>query len=520
MISLGGKELHNIVNGSDARVALSTAVRLLADSVRGTLGPNARTVLLQQEGRPPSVLNDGVKIVSAVKSNDPAVQASLDLIRQVALEAQQASGDGTTTATILAEALVEGYSRVESDSRDEYDPSNMPLFVNYVEGKISDMKWEINMDDEELVDLQRVATIAANNDAWIGELITDMFASIGADGLVNLKVGSDDHTTWSTTTGCEVPMSYASPMFCNNDRRTFEVDNPLFIITKEIIEDFEDLTPALEIAIENNRPLVIVCQDIKGVALSNLIANVVGGVVRACALRVPRTDPDEWFDDLSALTGGKIHFESDMETGISHAVEGAGHFGSAERITVGHATTTIVAGERTERLKNHLDGLKTQADEADHPFSREKLLTRHSRLAQHMATIHIGGFSEAEIRETRERVDDAVNATRLAIKGGVVVGAGWTLYTIAKEIRNNTVFSDALKAPMNTLHNNMPSKTNSFKWESDSYLNTKTNTMQPTDGATVLDPALVVLNSLKAAVSIARLVLTTDTIILAEPQEL
>jgi len=514
LICLGGKELHNIVNGSEARLALSTAVRLLADSVRGTLGPNARTVLVQQEGRPPSVLNDGVKIVSAVKSNDPAVQASLDLIRQVALEAQQASGDGTTTATILAEALVENYSRVERN------PSDMSLFVNHVENEINGMKWEINMDDEELLDLQRVATIAANNDEWIGELITDMFASIGADGLVNLKVGSDDHTTWSKTTGCEVPMYYASPMFSNNDRRTFEVDNPLFIITKETIEEFDDLTPALEVAIENNRPLIIICEDIKGVALSNLIANVVGGVVRACALRIPRNDGDEWFDDLSALTGGKIHFESEKETGIAHAVVGAGHFGSAERITVGHATTTIVAGERTDRLKGHLDGLITQANEADHPFSREKLLTRHSRLGQHMATIHIGGFSEAEIRETRERVDDAVNATRLALKGGVVVGAGWTLYTIAKQVLDNTPFSDALKAPMNTLQQNMSGKNNPFKWGENYYLNTKTDEMEPTESATVLDPALVVLNSLKAAVSIARLVLTTDTIILAEPQEL
>ena len=506
--------MHNIVSEGEARKALSTAVRLLADSVRGTLGPNARTVLVQQEGRPPTVLNDGVKIVSAVKSNDPAVQASLDLIRQVALEAQQASGDGTTTATILAEALVENYSRVMRD------PSDMTLFVNHVEEKINGMKWLIDSrDDENLVDLQRVATIAANNDEWIGELITDMFAAIGEDGLVNLKVGSEDHTTWSKTTGCEVPMYYASPMFSNNDRRTFEVDNPLFIITKETIEDFDDLTPALEIAIENNRPLVIVCQDIKGVALSNLIANVVGGVVRACALRIPRTDADEWFDDLKALTGGGIHFESEKGTGIANAVEGGGHFGSAERITVGHATTTIVAGERTEQLQNHIHGLANQAKAADHAFSREKLLTRRSRLAQHMATIHIGGFSEAEIRETRERVDDAVNATRLALKSGVVVGAGWTLYSIARTT-NNAAFANALKAPMNALHANGAPKEHVFKWGEEYYLNTKTGEMQPIDEAEVLDPALVVLNSLKAAVSIARLVLTTDTIILAEPQGL
>lgn len=516
MICLGGKELHNIVNGSKAREALATAVRLLADSVRGTLGPNARTVLVQQEGRPPSVLNDGVKIVSAVKSNDPAVQASLDLLRQVALEAQQASGDGTTTATILAEALVEGYSRTESD------PSDMADWVASVSDWMDESTWNIDMGDEELTDLQRVATIAANNDEWIGELITDMFGVIGADGLVNLKVGSSDHCHWSQTIGCEIPMYYASPMFSNNDRRTFEADNPLFLITKETIEEFDDLTPALEVAIENNRPLIIICEDIKGVALSNLIANVVGGVVRACALRIPRNDPDEWFDDLCALTESWMHFESEQETGIAHAVAGAGHFGSAERIVVGHATTTIIAGERTQRLDNHLTGLITQADEADHPFSREKLLTRHSRLARRMATIHIGGFSEAEIRETRERVDDAVNATRLALKGGVVVGAGWTLYHVAKEMEGEGdigAFTSALKAPMLTLHNNAPKHFNGG-WAEDMYFNTKTGEMQPTEDAEVLDPALVVLNSLKAAVSIARLVLTTDTIILNQPQEL
>lgn len=505
--------MHNIVNGSDARVALSTAVRLLADSVRGTLGPNARTVLLQQEGRPPSVLNDGVKIVSAVKSNDPAVQASLDLIRQVALEAQQASGDGTTTATILAEALVENYSRVNRN------PSDMPLFVNHVENKISDMKWEINMDDEELVDLQRVATIAANNDEWIGELITDMFASIGADGLVNLKVGSDDHTTWSKTTGCEVPMYYASPMFCNNDRRTFEVDNPLFIITKEIIEDFDDLTPALEVAIENNRPLVIICQDIKGVALSNLIANVVGGVVKACAVRIPRTDPEEWFEDIQALVGGNIFFSSENGTGIVNAVAGKQQFGSAERVTISPNSMVIVAGFETPLLLAHLDGLDCQVNDADHPFLREKLLTRTARLDSKMASIYIGGFTDAEIRETRERIDDAVNATRLAFKDGVVVGGGWSLNTLSKITSLPKPFVAALKRPLEALvHNGKVG--GGLIWGEEYYLNTKTGEMEHIDRAVVLDPTSVVINSLKAAVSIARLMILTDSIILKEPNTL
>ncbi len=501
----------NVIHGQDAKKALLKAINLVGDSVIGTLGPNARTVLVQHEGHPPSVLNDGVKIASSIRSSDPAVQVGIELFRQVALEAQQASGDGTTTATLIAQALCEHYFNSEDPVT---DAQVLKTLLRSAVEELEQLSTPVDMDDEELVQLEAVATIAANNDKELGGLITDMFQSIGADGLVNLKVGSEEYCYWESVSGSEMPSPYVSPMMCNTNKRTFEQDNPLFIITKEVIEDFDDLTPALEVAIENGRPLVIICQDIKGVALSNLIANVVGGVVNACAIRIPRNDSDEWFEDLNALVGGKIFFSSEKGTGITNAVAGEGQFGSAERIVVGQDTTVIVAGKKSDGLKGHLVGLKEQAESATHPFLQEKLLTRHARLDSNMASIYIGGFSEAEIRETRERVDDAVNATRLAIKNGVLVGGGWSLHHVAQMFPYDNFFKWALETPMRTLRENgrgfVP---NGMGWE-EYYLNTKTEQLEEVANATVLDPTSVVINSLKAAVSIARLMLLTDTIIL------
>lgn len=511
--------MSNLVVGKEARQALNEAINLVAEAVEGTLGPSARTVLVTGKDRPPQVLNDGVKIVNSVRSDDPAVQAGVELFRQVAREAQQASGDGTTTATLLARAICNQFFDSENPFR---DAEKLDKFLLESQTYLKSIVKEIDMEDEELTDLQTVATIASNNDSVIGELITDMFQEIGSDGLVNLKVSATEHCYWENTIGCEIPTTYVSPMLCNTRKRTFEHDNPLFLITTESIEEFDDLTPALEVAIENNRPLIIVCQDIKGVALSNLIANVVGGVVKAVAVKIPRTDPQEWYDDIQSIVGGKVFFSSEKGTGISSATTGEGDFGSCERIVIDENSMVIVAGNVTEQLKNHLVGLKEQAEKSSHSFHKEKFLTRIARLESSMASIYIGGFSEAEIRETRERVDDAVNATRLALKGGVVVGGGWALSwllqhfqeyhwlnTPAVTLMKNSWSNDASNFTADTMNYN-------YKFDSELYFNAKTKCYESINEAKVLDPYLVTLNSLKAAVSIARLMLLTDKIVLSE----
>lgn len=532
--------MSNVVMGEEAKAAFLEAINLVADAVEGTLGPMARTVLVTHPERPPTVLNDGVKIVSSVQSDKPAVQAAVQLFRQAALEAQQASGDGTTTATLLARAICNAYADHPNKVVAAQEIAQLTdETVAYIERQSDEIDFDALTDDVHEVEhewdkleqrLKFVASVAANNDEYLGELVSEIFLELGADALVNLKVGSGDHCIWENAVGSDIPTTFVSPMFCNTNKRTVEYHNPLFILTQTVIEDFDDLTPALEVAVTENRPLIIVCQDIKGVALSNLIANHVGGVVKACAIKVPHADPLAWLEDIQALVGGKMFFDADGHT-IADAVAGKSMFGSAERITISEKETVIVAGEvGRDLLPAHLDGLRTQAEVASHPFTKEKILTRIARLDSKMASIHIGGFSEAEIRETRERVDDAVNATRLAMKGGTVLGAGVTLarrttVTESPERPRNERWENVLLEPVRVLTKNAgreQSLADIKKLFVQKHYYTKLHTpefhIETQDTCNVYDATLVLVNSLKAAASIARLMLLTDRIVLVGEQ--
>ena len=527
--------MSNVVMGEEAKAALLEAINLVADAVEGTLGPQARTVLVTHPERPPTVLNDGVKIVSAVQSDKPAVQAAVQLFRQAALEAQQASGDGTTTATLLARAICNAYADHPNKVRAAEEIAKLTEeTVEYIERQSDEIDFDALTDDDEWEKLEQrlkfVASVAANNDEYLGELVAEIFTELGPDALVNLKVGSLDHTIWSKALGTSVPTTFVSPMFCNTNRRTVEYHDPLFLLTQTVIEEFEDLMPALEIAVENNRPLIVICQDIKGVALSNLIANHVGGVVKACAIKVPYADPLAWIEDIQALVGGKNFFDAEGHT-IADVVAGSKMLGSADTIKITETETVIVAGEvGKELLPHHVLGLQKQAASANHSFNKEKLLIRVARLNSKIANIHIGGFSEAEIREKRERVDDAVNATRLAMKGGTVHGAGVTLarrttVTERPESPRNERWEKVLLEPVRVLTKNAGSEQSLadirklfvqkhyYKnlHEADFYIETQ-------DTVNVYDATLVLVNSLKAAASIARLMLLTDRIVLVGEQ--
>ena len=532
--------MSNVVMGEEAKAAFLEAINLVADAVEGTLGPQARTVLVTHPERPPTVLNDGVKIVSSVQSEKPAVQAAVQLFRQAALEAQQASGDGTTTATLLARAICNAYADHPNKVRAAQEIAELTdETVAYIERQSDEIDFDALTDDVHEVEhewekleqrLKFVASVAANNDEYLGELVAEIFTELGPDALVNLKVGSLDHTIWSKALGTSVPTTFVSPMFCNTNRRTVEYHDPLFLLTQTVIEEFEDLMPALEIAVENNRPLIVICQDIKGVALSNLIANHVGGVVKACAIKVPYAGPVTWFEDIQALVGGKIFFDAEGHT-VADVVAGKGLLGTADTIRINETETVLIAGSSVvNTLNDHIAGLREQAEAADHSFVKEKLLTRIARLDSKIANIHIGGFSEAEIRETRERVDDAVNATRLAMKGGTVHGAGVTLarrtsVTERPESPRNERWEKVLLEPVRVLTKNAGSEQSLADirklFQQRHYyknLHKAEFYIETQDTVNVYDATLVLVNSLKAAASIARLMLLTDRIVLVGEQ--
>jgi chaperonin GroEL len=522
--------MTNIVKGDEAKRAMYAAIDAIHDAISGTLGPCAKTVVVSGvEGRPPRILNDGVSIVNAVHSDDPATQTAIELFRQISNEAQQVSGDGTTTASVLAHAMVE-YSKKYLNTLDvKTIRADLDSIVHHIEQSSEQLDLD-NEDDESRI--RAVATIAANNDEWLGDVIADMFMAIGENGMVNMKVGSEDHTIWSQESGFSLPVGYASPMFANTPKKECVFDNPLIILADEIVEDFDTLTPALEIAVENSRPIVFMVNDIKGIALSNLIANKLGGIVNACAIRMPKGgyDTESWFSDTAVFSGSLNVFRGfggdDDPLGMSKAEAGKGHFGTVDRIIVKENTTHLIMSSESQsqeykyRKGDTIDVLHQQAEEATHSFDKEKLLARANRLNGTAATIHVGGVTELEIRETRERIDDAVNATRLALKGGVVAGGGWCLVQVLRSIyhssngewlNNYNMWVRVLTAPYRQILTNAgfePVIKEHLSYRFLDALTLKDSTKE------ILDPKQVVINSLKSAVSIVSLIINTDTMVI------
>ena len=521
--------MTNVVTGEDAKAAMLAGITALSDAISGTLGPCAKTVIVSgvMEGRPPRILNDGVSIVNAVRSSDPATQTAIELFRQVSNEAQQASGDGTTTATVLAKSLIDA---VNEHFNEGLTVKEIQRDLDAIVAAIRNQSTEIDLDNERDFDtLCAVATIAANNDKYLGELIGEMFLEIGEDGMVNMKVGSTDSCSWSKESGFTIPAGFASPMFANTPKKECVFDNPLIVLADEVIEDFDKLTPALEVAIENSRPIVFMVTDIKGIALSNLIANKLGGIVNACAIRMPKGgyDSEGWFTDTQAFCassnvfrGFAVKDDEDDPLGIQTAQEGKGHFGTVDRIIVKENTTHFILSDENKNehykaiMATLLSGLNAQAENAEHAFDKEKLLARINRLNGTAATIYIGGVTELEIRETRERIDDAVNATRLALKGGYVEGGGMALVNALRwGIGRTDWWMSVLTAPYRQILSN-----GGFDPVVEDY-----PTYKMLDALTlketvekIIDPTEVVINSLKSAVSIVSLIMNTDTMVIVE----
>ena len=523
--------MTNVVKGDDAKAAMLAGITALSDAISGTLGPCAKTVIVSgvMEGRPPRILNDGVSIVNAVRSNDPAIQTAIELFRQVSNEAQQASGDGTTTATVLAKSMIDAVNRKQSyDNGVTITVKEIQRDLKEIVSHIRNQSSEIHLDEEhDFATLCDVATIAANNDEDLGVMIGEMFLEIGEDGMVNMKVGSTDSCTWSKESGFNIPAGFASPMFANTPQKECVFDNPLIILADEVIEDFDKLTPALEVAVENGRAIVFMVNDIKGIALSNLIANKLGGIVNACAIRMPKGgyDSEGWFSDTKVFCGSDYVFRGfgdDDPMSIKNAKAGEGHFGTVDRIIVKENTTHLIMSDESKdnpyrmRMGELLLGLGAQAESTTHPFDKEKLLARINRLNGTAATIYIGGVTELEIRETRERVDDAVNATRLALKGGYVEGGGmalvWALRSLEYESEKN-LWMSVLTAPFRQIMSNA-----GYTWAVGDYK--KYMMLDALTGKEaerlIIDPTEVVINSLKSAVSIVSLIMNTDTMVIVE----
>ena len=532
MIKLGAKK---IIYGAEAREKLLEGIDTVANAIKVTLGPAARTVVLEKSWGSPSIINDGVTIAKDIELGDPFADMGAKLVKEVASKTQDNAGDGTSTASILAQSLCHhGLENMESGS----SPVELKAgFDAAIEAVVESLK-ERAVPVETGETIKQVATIASNNDDEIGSLIADAVDAVGREGVITVEEAKSIETSLNVVEGMEFNKGYVSPyMITDREKREAVHESPLVLLTDHTINSAQDLLPSLEASVQQKRPLLIVAKDIEGEALATLVLNVVSKVVKAVAVKAPGFGDEisEQLEDIAVLTGAKPLFK---DQGADLKAQGPTSLGSADRVIVGKSKTTIVGGGGDAKAtEERAELLRGQAKLATSKWDREKIEKRVGKLTGGVAVLKIGAATETEVKETKARVDDALNATRAAMAEGVVAGGGVTLLRSRECLKDlassakgdravgiNLVY-EALEAPTRQISENagadgdaVIAKILSSDDENYGY-NARTGEYVDMIGAGILDPAKVTRNALQSAGSIAGMVLTTETLIADDPEQ-
>ena len=524
-----------IIYGAEAREKLLEGIDTVANAIKVTLGPAARTVVLEKSWGSPSIINDGVTIAKDIELGDPFADMGAKLVKEVASKTQDNAGDGTSTASILAQSRCHhGLENMESGS----SPVELKAgFDAAIEAVVESLK-ERAVPVETGETIKQVATIASNNDDEIGSLIADAVDAVGREGVITVEEAKSIETSLNVVEGMEFNKGYVSPyMITDREKREAVHESPLVLLTDHTINSAQDLLPSLEASVQQKRPLLIVAKDIEGEALATLVLNVVSKVVKAVAVKAPGFGDEisEQLEDIAVLTGAKPLFK---DQGADLKAQGPTSLGSADRVIVGKSKTTIVGGGGDAKAtEERAELLRGQAKLATSKWDREKIEKRGGKLTGGVAVLKIGAATETEVKETKARVDDALNATRAAMAEGVVAGGGVTLLRSRECLKDlassakgdravgiNLVY-EALEAPTRQISENagadgdaVIAKILSSDDENYGY-NARTGEYVDMIGAGILDPAKVTRNALQSAGSIAGMVLTTETLIADDPEQ-
>ena len=513
-----------------ARRSLERGVNILADAVKVTLGPKGRNVVLEKKFGSPSIVNDGVTIAKEIEVEDKFENMGAQLVREVASKTNDVAGDGTTTATVLAQAIVrEGMRNVAAGS----NPTVIKRGIDKaVEAAVAEIR-RIATPVEGAEAITNVATISAN-DRTIGELVAKAMEAVGKDGVITVEESKGTQTELELVEGMQFDKGYISPyMVTDAERMEAVLDEPYIFLYEKKISAVADLIKPLETVSRAGRPLVIISEDVDGEALATLVVNKIRGILNVVAVKAPGFGDRRkaMMEDLAILTGGKFITE---DLGIKlENLDDLSYFGRAKRIVITKEDTTIVEGAgEPDAIQGRIAQIKAQIGNSDSDYDREKLQERLAKLAGGVAVIKVGAATETELKEKKLRIEDALSATRAAVEEGIVPGGGTTLLKAIDAINAGeykgdekigaAILARALEAPLRTIAENAGQEGSvvvSKVREGGLGYNAATNTYEDLMAAGVVDPAKVTRSAVQNAASIAGLVLTTEALIAERPEK-
>src|SRR5437588_1374303 len=513
----------------EARAALEAGVDAVANAVKVTLGPKGRYVVLDKKFGAPTITNDGVTIAREIEVEDVWEKQSAQLVREVATATNDVAGDGTTTATVLAQAIVRsGLKNVAAGANPLALKRGIEKTVDQVVEYIREQSKEIAGKDQ----IARVAAISAADDE-IGDVIADAIEKVGKDGVVNVEEGQTFGMDLEFTEGMQFDKGYISPyMVTDQDRMEAVLEDPYILIANSKIGSVRDLLPVLEQVIQSGKPLLIIAEDVQGESLATLVVNKLRGTFTGVAVKAPGFGDrrKRMLEDIAILTGGEVITE---EMGLKLENTELSQLGRARRVVVAKDTTTIVdGGGDGEGIKGRINQIKTEIDNTDSDFDREKLQERLAKLSGGVAVVKVGAATETEMKEKKHRVEDALQATRAALEEGIVPGGGVALLNAIKSIKLDIegdertgalIVTRALEEPIRQLADNaglegsvVVDKIRSLP--KGQGLNVDTGEYEDLVKAGIIDPTMVTRSALQNAASIAKNILTTEAVV-AEPPE-
>ncbi|HKE24072.1 MAG TPA: chaperonin GroEL [Bryobacteraceae bacterium] len=521
-----------IVYSESSRQAILRGVNQLADAVKVTLGPKGRNVVLEKKFGGPNITKDGVTVAKEIELKDPLENMGAQMVREVASKTSDVAGDGTTTATILAQAIFrEGVKSVAAGANPMALKRGIEKAVEVATEEVKKLSKPVSGDM-----IAQVGTISANSDKTIGNIIADAMKKVGKDGVITVEESKTMHTELNTVDGMQFDRGYLSPYFVTDAERMEAVlEDPYILIHEKKISNMKDLLPLLEQIARSGKPLIIIAEEVEGEALATLVVNKLRGTLNACAVKAPGFGDRRkaMLEDIAILTGGKAIME---ETGIKLEGVRLEDLGRAKRVTVDKDNTTIVDGAGTQKnIEGRIKQLRAQIEETTSDYDREKLQERLAKLAGGVAVIKVGAATETEMKEKKARVEDALHATRAAVEEGIVPGGGVALLRASRALADLKVGGDeqigvdivrrACEEPLRQIVVNSGTEGAIVVGkvrdnDNPNYgFNASTDTYEDLVSAGVIDPTKVTRTALQNASSIASLMLTTEAMVAEIPEK-